>query len=50
MLQQSQQDALCHLWKQPLLAALVVGLSMALVWEVEKEVGTAKKLVILVCL
>lgn len=47
MLQQPQQNALWHPWKQPLLAASVVGLNMAVVWE---EEGTAKKLVILVCL
>lgn len=51
MVQQSQQNAIYHLWKQPLLAASVVDLSMAVVWEKEEEeVGTAKNLVTLVCL
>lgn len=51
MHQQPQQNALCHPWKQPLLAASVVGFNMAVVWEEEeKEEGTAKKLGILVCL
>lgn len=42
MLQQAQKNALCHPWKQPLLAASVVGLSMAVVWKEEEEVGAAK--------